>query len=255
MNSMKKTVILSTNDKEEYFGYLPYVQMAWNSLGWNTLTFYLGSKTLEDTPENKIIKIESIPGYREETVLQVIRLLGFRYVNGLVMTSDVDMMPLSKYWNPSLEGITCYGADLCNYKQYPMCYVAAHHKFWEKLIPEHHLSDLLEKFHAAKSEDFEAWWYVDQCIITERINQMRIYNSENVIFVDRGEYRPLFCRRLIAKGRIDRDRWIATKLSGNIKIDAHLPRPFSKKAALRLLKKFHNVSWQNCHEVSKYVLE
>ena len=240
---MKKTVILSTNDKEECFGCLPYVQMAWNSLGWNTLTFYLGSKTLKDTPENKIIKIEPIRGYREETVLQVIQLLGFRYVKGLVMTSDVDMMSLSKYWNPSPEVVTCYGADLCNHKQYPMCYIAAHHKFWERLIPECHLADLLGKFHTAKSEDFEEWWYVDQCIITERINQIRSNNSNNVIFIDRGEYRPLFCHKLIAKGRIGIVRWITTKLSRNIKIDAHLPRPFSKKAALQLLKNFHSITW------------
>jgi hypothetical protein len=239
---MKKTVILSTNDKEEYFGYLPYVQMAWNSLGWDTLTFYLGGKTLKDSPRNKIIRIEPILGYREETILQVVRLLGFRYVDGLVMTSDVDMMPLSKYWNPSLEGVTSYGADLCNYKQYPMCYVAAQVKFWEKLIPEQHLVDLLDKYSAAKSDSFKDWWYIDQFIITERINQMRNNCNENVIFVDRGQYQPLFCRGLIAKGRIDRVRWITTKLSKNVKIDAHLPRPFSKNAALQLLKKYHKLS-------------
>ena len=94
MNSNKKTVILSSNSHKDYISYLPFVQKAWNLIGWDTLTFYLGDMDIESSNKNKIVKINSIKGYRDETVVQVSRLFGAKYLDGMIMTSDVDMMPL-----------------------------------------------------------------------------------------------------------------------------------------------------------------
>ena len=91
------------------------------------------------------------------------------------------------------------------------------------------IKDLLDKYPQAKSNNFNEWWFVDQDIITERIEK-----NKNKIIIPRS-----FDNNL-ALGRIDRADWEATKNKKTIKIDAHLPRPFNKNEADLLLLKYHN---------------
>lgn len=225
---MKKTIILSTNDNEIYLKYYQYITKAWNNLGWETITFYTGDD-LASTDKNLILKIEKLNGYREETILQCIRLLGYKYVDdGIIMTSDMDMMPLSDYWQPKFDDITVYGFDLTNYSQIPICYIAANKKNWESLIPENSLEDLLSNYTCTKSNNFNEYWYADQIIATERILKRKF------ISIERGKEYGL------AAGRIDRVMWERTKNSLSKKIDAHLPRPFNEDAAKKLLKSYHS---------------
>jgi hypothetical protein len=225
-----KTVILSTNDNKDYLLYLPYVQKAWNNLGWKTLTFYLGNEKIKNCDKNKIIRLQHIEGYREATIVQVSRLFGAKYTEGLIMTSDVDMMPLSDYWNPDENIFSCYGSDLTNFKHHPICYIAAKQQLWNSLIPENSIQELLEKYPKAKSDYFNDWWYVDQEITTERIEK-----SKNRIILNRNFEGHL------AYGRIDRDFWHQTKYSNTQKIDCHLPRPFNKSEVEEILFKYHNI--------------
>lgn len=222
-----KTVILSTNDHKNYLGYLPYTQAAWNHFGWNTLTFYIGNQSIESSKQNKIINLNSISGYRDETVLQVSRLFGSNFTEGLIMTGDVDMIPLSNYWQPDKNSWTVYGEDLTDYKHYPMCYISAPDYLWKKVIHEKSVKDLLDKYTQSKSETFDEWWYVDQDIITERLRPL------NPKTVNRGN-----SFSGIAKGRIDRIAWNQTKELQEVKIDAHMPRPFHEKATMDLVSKY-----------------
>lgn len=224
---MNKTVILSTNDHTDYISYLPYVQKAWNYFGWNTLTFYLGDQQVKSSLNNKIVAIKPIDGYRDETVVQVSRLFGAQYTQGLVMTSDVDMMPLSNYWNPKEDCWTVYGEDLTNYKHYPICYIAAPHNLWNEIIYEQSIQELLEKYNQSKSESFDEWWYADQDIITERLRSL------NLTSIPRGSI-----GHGVAKGRIDRIAWNQTLQIEGEKIDAHLPRPFNISETKFLLNKY-----------------
>lgn len=224
---MKKTIILSTDDNENYISYLPYVQQAWNLLGWDTLTFYLGSKDISSTEKNKIINIEPIIGYRNCTVVQISRLLGYRYIQeGIIMTSDVDMMPLSNYWNPQYDQITCYGYDLTNFQQIPICYIAANNKMWENLVQSDSIESLLDQTTFGKSNNFNEWWFTDQLIITDRI----LKYTQKPLFIHRG-----FSKNNLAKGRIDRVAWNLTKKEDSLKIDAHMPRPFDYDACIDLI--------------------
>ncbi len=225
-----KTVILSTNDNSNYLSYLPYVQKAWNNLGWNTLTFYLGEQDIPNSNQNKIVKLKNIEGYREATIVQVSRIFGSKYTDGLIMTSDVDMMPLNDYWHPNENVFNCYGSDLTHFKHHPMCYIAAKKELWEKLIPEKSIEELLIKYPNSKSNNFQDWWFVDQDIITERINK-----NDNKIII------PRTFEGKLAYGRIDRDSWEQTKNSLSNKIDCHLPRPFNKIEVENILFKYHNI--------------
>jgi len=224
-----KTVILATDDNQDYLGYLPYVQVAWNSLHWNTLTFYIGDQDLESSEKNKIINLDPIKGFRNATVLQVSRLFGAKYTDGFIMTSDVDMIPLSNYWNPREDCWTVYGEDLTNYKHYPICYIAAPNILWNQVIFEQSIQELLEKYKQSKSNNFDEWWYVDQDIITEKLRPL------NPISIHRGSI-----GHGVAKGRIDRIAWNQTLQIEGEKIDAHLPRPFNKEIAANLLSKYFN---------------
>lgn len=227
-----RTVILSTNDNPDYFNYLPYVQKAWNKLGWNTLTFYSGQNALTSEIENennKIIYLHPIDGYRIETIVQVSRLFGFKFCDGLVMTSDVDMMPLSNYWNPNESELTVYGYDLTGFSEFPICYISAPKEIWQQLIPEVSIKEFLDKYKNAVSEDFYKWWGVDQQAITERILKYGNYTQ-----VNRGK------DGILAYGRIDRYDWNGTKNKIGEKIDAHLPRPFNQIESEYLLQTYHN---------------
>jgi hypothetical protein len=225
--NIKRTVILSTNDEENYINYLPYIQKAWNILGWNTLTFYLGEKKIKSEDINLIINLNSITGIRDATVVQVSRLFAHKYIDGLIMTSDVDMMPLSNYWNPDPDKLTCYGKDLTNNIHYPICYISAPKKIWDEIIYEDSIEELLLKYNQCKSNEFSDWWFTDQDIITERLLP---YEKNEV---------PRGFENGLAYGRIDRDNWKYTKdFSKSQKIDAHMPRPFNEFEANDLINKY-----------------
>lgn len=232
-----RTVILSTDDHPDYVRCLPYVRKAWNRLGWRTLTFYLGQNLPSADDQNLVVEIQALAGYRSATLVQTARLLGHRYADGFIMTSDVDMMPLSDYWHPSADEVTCYGADLTGYKEYPICYIAADHSAWTRMIPEASLAELLATDHLAKSDVLREWWSTDQRIITKRIDEYKARGGR-LRFIDRGERRYWLKGRLPI-GRIDRAFWWGTKNSSDIKIDAHLPRPFDRAIVEGLLAKYH----------------
>lgn len=233
---MKKTVVLSTNDNPDYCKYLPYTIEAWNKLGWDTLTFYMGSnadevkKTIPDlNDKNKFSEIFGKPEWCiEATAVQVARLFGGHLLTGLIMTGDVDLIPLANYWNPTLDHITVYGFDLTGRSQYPICYIAMTADKWQRMIPEVSLSELLEKYPNAKSDDFYKWWGVDQEIITQRINERK--SDGELVLIDRGFTNGL------AKGRIDRYDWEGTINNSDRKIDAHMLRPFNLEQTERVMK-------------------
>lgn len=226
----KGTVILSTTDGGDYLPYLKYTQKAWNMLGWDTLTFYLGKLAPKSDERNKVIEISKrllAHGYRDATLVQTARLLGGHFCKGLIMTGDVDMVPMSNYWKPQHDKVTVYGEDLTGHKEYPICYIAMDAADWVKVIPESGLISLLDKYPQAKSQDFYTWWGVDQHIITERIK--RLVDPQRLVKIDRGFTGGL------AKGRVDRADWHGTLNAPGVKIDAHMPRPFNEVEAKRIV--------------------
>lgn len=225
-----KTVILSTNDHPDYVQYLPYAQAAWNMLGWNTLTFYLGTKIEiinSDSEQNRIICINAIEGYRDATILQVYRLFGHQFISsGIIMTSDVDMIPLSNYWHPDKDRIIIYGLNLVDEGQVPMCYVSASVEAWQNMFPERSIKELLEKYPHTKSSEFYDYWFCDQTILHDRIK----YAGMTIRSV------PRLINNSLPIGRIDRANWEGTIGIGPPYIDAHMLRPFDQEQTDRIMK-------------------
>lgn len=229
---MERTVILSSNNNPDYLNYLPYVIKAWNMLGWDTFTYLTDGAAVPDVRHNpdflNTFNILHARGYdlpRKEMESQVIRLFaGHDVKEGLIMTGDVDMIPLADYWNPSPDEITVYGYDLTGRSQYPICYIAMSAEKWREAIPETSLQELLDKYPNSKSDDFYKWWGVDQEIITDRLK------NKSITFIDRGTTNNL------AKGRIDRADWERTVTNSDRKIDAHMLRPFNFEQTERVMK-------------------
>lgn len=225
-----KTVVLSTNDNPDYLKYLRPCQIAWNKLGWKTLTFYHGTFAPGSTALNQVIDVSGVSAkYRVETVVQCIRLFGGNFIeDGIIMTGDVDMLPVSNYWDPKTNEITVYGHDLTGFSQYPMCYIAMTANKWREIIPEKSINALLDQYSNALSDDFEKWWSVDQQIITERLGRHYVKH------VHRG--REIVKGTGLARGRVDRFAWEETLKSPTQKIDAHMVRPFSQEAVDQILE-------------------
>src|SRR5688572_9802940 len=137
---MNRTVSIGVNSVPKYLYYIPLIKWAWSKFNWDTFIFYVGEENqftalIEKTCNDIVfpIRITNCKGYPSETIAQVLRMYAYDYIGGLTMTSDSDIIPLSDYWNPNSEQITCYGRDLSNEHQ-PMCYVSMSGAHWKVVM-------------------------------------------------------------------------------------------------------------------------
>jgi hypothetical protein len=241
---MKKYIILSVNDNIEYLFYIPLVCWSWEQIGCTPILFFNRDRSNDgiDNPLRDIEqltidagggkgnvltrRVESIPGYRSDTVTQISRLyaacLPFIEEDDYIMTGDIDMMALSNYWEFDAEKITVWGDDLTGYKHYPICYIGAKKKKWKQFM-KLDFSDYnvlikrdLDSSPEAKSPDFYDFWFVDQNVITSNIKNF----GEGIIPEHRGQYSNGY-----ARWRVDRGDW---HLNHEKFVDAHLHRDIFK---------------------------
>lgn len=229
---MKKYIILSVNGNQDYLFYLPLTCKLWQKFGWTPIVFYNGDDTDQyrlamNQPFNAVIlKLNSIPGYRSDTITQTSRLyatcLDFLEPTDYLMTGDIDMIPLSDYWHPDTSKVTVYGHDLTGYTQYPICYIGATVENWRKFMKldsmdyQSMLKRDLDSMPNASDPAWEKYWSVDQELATQRIKEFSFEKD----FINRGQYPNGY-----AKGRIDRGSW-----NDNLEtfIDCHMHRDLFK---------------------------
>lgn len=224
---MKKHVILGVNDNPKYLYYLPLVVWAWRKLGWEPITFFCGNKGVAErfVPEFNTYNIRECLIYdphKSSTISQVVRLYGACVTDGMIMTSDVDMLPLSDYWKPDEKMINTYGRDLTDY-HYPICYIAMDAKRWISVM---NITSPLYGVHLRRDlrvQDNQ--WGLDQDIITENL----LHVKKEINHIDRGTDK----RTGYPIGRVDRSNW---RLDHKELIDAHLPHDIFIND-----KSFHNV--------------
>lgn len=224
---MKRYIVLSVNDDPVYLFYLPLALWAWRKIGWLPITAFIGNMyspvsefVLNQCKGGPFINFDKIDGYRDDTITQVSRLYcaTFAEDESMVMTGDIDLIPLSDYWNPHLQEITCYGLDLADYRHYPICFVAMSKENWNRIMRlsenTHAMKNDLDSMPQAKDPDFYKYWFTDQDLITNRLKGKPI-NS-----ILRGKL-----PNGLAKGRVDRGSW---SLNHETFIDAHLHRDLYK---------------------------
>lgn len=219
--SMKKYIVLSVNDNPDYLYYVPLVQSAWMNFGWTPLVIYNSDKYGEMPETAKLAfgrygpqyyhEILVNGGYRSDTVTQVSRLYackapGPTYFtsDAYLMTGDIDMLPLSDYWHPNENAITCYGHDLTGFGHYPICYIGMKSRTWHDVMQPSGftMGNVIENgmigLPQAKSKDFYKYWFSDQDLITKIL---ATYKNQ-IDSIRRGQYSNGF-----AWGRVDRGSW------------------------------------------------
>jgi hypothetical protein len=208
---MKRYVVLSTNNNPDYFAYLPYQEKAWKSYGWDLIVMItpdVDLSQIKTTMRSTLLcQLPAVNEIRSQTLAQMGRLYAAHYVgkDSILMTCDMDLIPLSNYWHPDPSQITVFGHDLTDYTYYPMGYVAMTQEKWiEKMhITNDIRADILRDCAttivngevAAYSENWGSWWQVDWRLLTDRLMPFK----DDIIFVTRGRGHSGF-----AYGRVDR---------------------------------------------------
>lgn len=181
-----RTVIISHNNDPLYSFFEPIVKWAWQKVGWDCVCIIE-----EGITESQCIRLYQGGSFDPDTLL---------------MTSDIDMLPLSDYWNPKDNETTSYGRDL-SHEHFPICYVAMPAKLWKAGFGDR--GEMLFDIKVMGKR-----WVLDQDILTHRMGMM------DVTYIDRG----LIGEPPMPIGRIDRYCWDLT-LQQLLRIDAHLLRP------------------------------
>lgn len=215
---MNKFVVISCTDNDDYIFYLPIVTWAWRKLGWGTLVISEAPLTkkfnyIVNSFSSQLFKLSEFPEYSKETIAQCERLYISNWIQGhiYIMVSDCDMLPLSDYWKPDLEGITCYGRDLSD-EHYPMCYIGCKSEKWTELM--NLTGDGEKDIKRDLDNEKEILWVTDQNIITRRLNE-----RNDITRIDRG----INPETGYPVGRCDRSSWSKSLLQKE-RIDAHLFR-------------------------------
>lgn len=205
---MQKIAVISTNNNPDYKFYAPFAEYAWNKLGWQlaivcTHDVDHGS-LITNNPDTIRIQLPEIKGVRTATMAQAGRLYACNTLphDSLVMTCDIDLLPITDYWQPDPNHITVYGHDLTDYTYYPMGYVAMTCAKWMEAMgltydTEKDMDRDFQLTKAAYAEDWETWWNVDWDLLTKRLQP----HKDGIRFVKRGRR---YDGSGFAHGRIDR---------------------------------------------------
>lgn len=205
MEKSKRYVVVSSNNSPDYLYYLPFVEKAWAKYGWDLCVMVTDDvdvhSLLVNRKETIIVKLPKVEGLRDATIAQAGRLYAANYLpmDALIMTSDMDLIPLQDYWNPSINEVTVYGHDLTDYTYFPMGYTAMSGANWKKHIGCTYstATDMYRDCTVtgqAFSEDWSQWWNTDWQILTDKLRGVEVKH------IHRG-------RRLTgtyAYGRVDR---------------------------------------------------
>lgn len=226
---MGKYIVVSTTNNPDYYFYAPYIERAWNKIGWNLCVMITNDVNESDlklsNPLSVVIRMPKINQLRDSSIAQASRLYASNYfpLDTLLMTSDIDLLPLSDYWHPNENDITIYGYDLTWFTFYPMGYICMTADKWQTYMnlnnntKDEMIRDAYDLSipHSPLANDWEEWWNWDWSMITKRLKPF----EKEIKFIERGQID--IAGATLAKGRIDRYNWEETQNQSEPFIDAH----------------------------------
>lgn len=218
---MKKIdyVIISSDENPMYRDFYEVVAKRWLDLGFKTYYMYITDK--DEITENQygiVHKVKALDFVSTGFQSQVIRLFASKYIDGYILTSDIDMLPINgDYYNQyngevSEDNVIVFsGQPYGNVPYYPMCYILSHSSNFVKYLSiedvsfENYCKYLLYKYGEA--------WNTDENFMYEKFESIR-----DKLIIKNRDFRT----------RIDRGNWWYDKniLNENYYIDSHLLRPY-----------------------------
>jgi hypothetical protein len=230
MNKNIKYAIMGSDTNPMYLEFWPVVSKIWKEIFG--IIPVLGLICNEDSElyEDEfglVKKFKNIDGMNSGLQSQIVRFYLPKYLDGVCLISDIDMLPLSPIYfetnsqTQTEDNIILYSSDnpeCLRDKQYPMCYFSAHSKLFPKVFDINLEWEEFCKHLLIRNEG----WFTDQRYLYDKVNE---YNdkTKNVIFLNRG-WNPM------AIDRIDRISWRydEDKVKNHGYIDSHSLRPYSR---------------------------
>ena len=213
-------VVISSNSDPIYKDFYPVVSKRWKSLGYKTMYINISDQdNYEETEFGITLSIKSLDFVSSGFQSQVARLFAANLVEGILLISDIDMLPINgDYFKQYVQELTdsniilYSGQPYGNVPYYPMCYVLTHSKTLKNSlgISDMCFSDFCKMLLTKYGEN----WNVDENFLYDKLVQY----PDKVVVKTRD-----FSRR------IDRSNWKydVSRLKTGHYIDAHLLRPYN----------------------------
>lgn len=267
----KKICVLSSNAHSGYLFYFPIVEWIWHKYGWDVALFVTDDvkdirsySTLGNTERHVI---PSIPNVRTNTLAQTVRHFTANVLpkDAYIMVQDIDLLPLSNWWNPPLDRPSVSGyPEMTGGAFVPVHYTGMTGAQWFDIMgcTGNLAADMEREMKAngrAYGAEWEQYWDTDWDILTHKL----LARKDDINWVSRGMVNGL------PYGRVDRstivvgaDGSYSWGASLNIpeKLDCHCESnnssaPEKWKNIRELLLQFHPdfpVEWFDEHANAHY---
>lgn len=227
---MRRFAVLSATPDATYAPFLPIAAATWRAIDHHPLCILVDPPGWQQPAMQSILQAlgpakiaylstSDVPDFKRSTISQCSRLVAAAISDpdDYLLTSDVDMLPLSRSWFHQQDASRDFHVIGIDTKISPthlnMCYLGGLASAWRDAlgIAGTELAPALR----ALLDGQKDYWGLDEEIATKRITKWHRWPLVEVI--------PRNLEAL--EGRIDRSAWNAPP-SGSI-IDCHCPRPFA----------------------------
>ena len=214
-------VIISSDDNPMYKDFYPIVAKRWNQLGFKT---YYVNITDEDSIEEDewgiVHKMKSLNFVSTGFQSQVVRLYCANLISGIILTSDIDMLPINgeyfKHYFKEYQSdkILIYsGQPYGNVPYYPMCYVLGHTDNFRDFLE---IRDLSFSEYCKELLKYGEAWNTDEHFMYDKFQS----HLDNLVVKNDRDFSK----------RIDRGNWNynINLLQTGYYIDSHMLRQYDK---------------------------
>jgi len=192
-----KYALTSCDSNPTYYEFWPLVSKVWKEyLNIEPILIFVGEEIPKELNKKygEIIKFKPIKDIPTSTQSQFIRLWYAKNFDDTIITTDIDMFPLSKwYFKDQIKNVEENKFLMLAVKPdwYNICYNVGNGKIFEEVLElkETFEETLRPYYQSIKNEDV---WFLDELYLTEKVKK----NNENVIRIFRNSL-----------NRIDRGFW------------------------------------------------
>jgi hypothetical protein len=218
---MKINYAIVSADDSYYLDYWPIINKGWSRIGIEAVLVRITGKdvTIQKSETEFIITLSEIPEIKTSLQAQLGRLWAYKMLQGNLLMSDIDMLPLSETYFTDIAAqynetqIISYSADAKERfgNTHAMCYILANNKTMSNLIKY----NSWEEFVTTLAKVYNQSWHTDQIYLTKIIDQF-----SDTISLTRG-----FNSSGVAHRRLDRVDW-PERVNVMNYFDCHLPKPY-----------------------------
>ncbi len=273
---LQKKVIISSNDNLDYYFFMPIVACLWRQMGYhpvfaviassnkwlnNSINRYVIGQTLMSGGDIYLIQQQVMRrdrrfnGYQTSAIAQVCRICPNAILPNLdtyVLTSDSDMLPLSKQFFSQCNDnkkihiyySNAYGQDQT---RFPICYIGMKNKIWSQINGTSEIENTYSILAKVLNNGLKnnspkhVQWNYDQIHISNNIIKSKYYLNDCWKLKRDNITNPSFMPHMvgvpgwIAQNRLDRSNW--KYISSSIFVQAHCMRKSFQILNWRMIEK------------------